>query len=345
MCRFISRKARALRLPDQTFVQERKMKTTFGLLLVSVLFLGTASLMNAQTPAVTHNTWTSGAAMPMPVWGPGGTAVLKKEIYVVGGVNSSNSIIADTQIYNVATNAWSTGVSLPTTLEGGVAAVVKNILYVMGGTVDGSTYTNAVWAFNPKTKTWSSKSAMPVALHDAGVAVKNNIIYVAGGNSPQNLRATNLLSYNPATDTWTNEASMLVAVSEPSAGVVGTSMIMADGAENSGFTGYTEGYDITTNTWSALTPDPTSRSASCYGAVGSKLYVIGGTTGGEGAAAITLNESFQPSKDKWATLAAMPQASVFPGSTIYKGKLYCIGGTSVFGESSTALGNVQIYQP
>jgi hypothetical protein len=41
----------------------------------------------------------------------------------------------------------------------------------------------------------------------------------------------------------------------------------------------------------------------------------------------------------------MPQASVFPGSAIYKGKLYCIGGTSVFGVSSTDLGNVQIYQP
>jgi N-acetylneuraminic acid mutarotase len=222
---------------------------------------------------------------------------------------------------------------------------LKNILYVMGGTVDGSTYTNAVWAFNPKTQTWSSKSAMPVALHDAGVAVKKNIIYVAGGNSTQNLRATNLLSYNPATDTWTNEASMLTGVSEPSAGMVGTSMVVADGAEDSGFTGYTEGYDLATNAWSALTPDPTSRSASCYGAVGAKLYVIGGTTGGQGAAAITLNESFQLSKDKWATLAAMPQGTVFAGSTIYKGKLYCIGGTSVFGESSTVLGNVQIYQP
>ncbi|HEY4840750.1 MAG TPA: hypothetical protein VIH78_02220 [Terriglobales bacterium] len=127
-------------------------------------------------------------------------------------------------------------------------------------------------------------------------------------------------------NTWTNEAAMLVGVSEPSAGVVGTSMVVADGAENSGFTGYTEGFDIATNTWSALTPDPTSRSASCYGAVGPKLYVIGGTSGGEGAAALSLNESFQLSKDKWATLAPMPQGSVFPASTIYKGKLYSIGG-------------------
>jgi N-acetylneuraminic acid mutarotase len=325
------------------------MKTTFRLMLLSVAFFGMTSLVKAQSfgqsPEVTHNTWTSGAAMPTPVWAPGGAAVLKGEIYVVGGLDSSTSIIADTQIYNVATNTWSMGVSLPTALEGGSAAVVKNILYVMGGTVDGSTYTNAVWAFNPKTKTWTSKSAMPIGLHDAGVAVKKNIIYLAGGNSSENLRSTALLSYNPATDIWTTEASMLTGVSEPSAGMVGTSMVVADGAEDSGFTGYTEGYDIATNAWSALTPDPTSRSASCYGAVGSKLFVIGGTTGGQGAAAITLNESFQLSKDKWATLAAMPQGSVFAGSTIYKGKLYCVGGTSVFGESSTVLGDVQIYQP
>lgn len=139
--------------------------------------------------------------------------------------------------------------------------------------------------------------------------------------------------------------SLLDGVSEPSAGVIGTSIVVADGVDDSGPTGYTEGYDIATNTWSALTPDPTSRSASCYGAVGSKLYVIGGGNGGEGAPALTLNESFQLSKDKWKTLAVMPQGSAFSASTIYKGKLYCIGGTSEFEESSTVLGNVQIYQP
>lgn len=173
------------------------MKAICGLMLGTLLFVGVASFAQEEATAVMHNTWTSGALMPTPVWAPGGAAVLKGEIYVVGGINSSPAIIADTQIYNVATNAWSTGVPLPTTLEGGQAAVVKNILYVMGGTVDGSTYTNAVWAFNPKTLTWSSKSAMPVALHDAGVMVKNNLIYVAGGNSPENLEGNHCSELQP----------------------------------------------------------------------------------------------------------------------------------------------------
>jgi len=166
-----------------------------------------------------------------------------------------------------------------------------------------------------------------------------------GGNSPENLRATTVLSYNPATDTWATDASLLTGVSEPSAGVVGTSIVVADGTDNSGLTGYTEGYDIATNSWTAVTPDPTSRGASCNGAVGSKLYVMGGGNGGAGSNSLTLNESFQLSKNKWATLAAMPQGSAFPGSAVYKGQLYCIGGDSTYDESSTTLNDVQIYQP
>ncbi len=40
------------------------MKTAFRFMLVSLLLIGTASLVNAQTPEVTHNTWTAGTAMP-----------------------------------------------------------------------------------------------------------------------------------------------------------------------------------------------------------------------------------------------------------------------------------------
>lgn len=37
----------------------------------------------------------------------------------------------------------------------------------------------------------------------------------------------------------------------------------------------------------------------------------------------------------------MPQATLLPGSAVYKGQLYCFGGLYLEG----ALNNVQIYQP
>ena len=111
------------------------MKATSWLVLVSLLVIGMVAVAGAQSSEVTHNTWTSGAAMPTPVTFAT-AAVLKDEIYVLGGENADNTIIADTQIYNPATNAWSTGVSYPAGIAAASAAVVKNVLYVFGGTSD-----------------------------------------------------------------------------------------------------------------------------------------------------------------------------------------------------------------
>ena len=86
------------------------MKTAFRLMLAPLLFIGTSSLVKAQSPEVTHNTWTSGVPLPTAV-AAAASAVLKDEIYVVGGGNGTEAV-ADVQIYNPATNAWSAGVSL-----------------------------------------------------------------------------------------------------------------------------------------------------------------------------------------------------------------------------------------
>lgn len=324
------------------------MKTLCRLMLASLLLISTASLMNAQNPLVTHNTWTSGTAMPTPV-SSSTAAVIKTAIYVVGGNDANGTdpsgIVADVQIYNAATNVWSTGVSYPTGIEWPSSAVVKNILYVFGGTTDGSTATNAVWAYNPKTKTWIGQAAMPTARWGSQAVVEKttNVIYAIGGYDGKGGYLTNVESYNPTTNTWTEEAPLLLADDSPAAGLVGTTIVVADGSQGPAqITGYTEGYDATTNTWTALAADPTARVESCSGGIGSKLYDAGGYLSNGGAAA-NVNESFQLSKNKWTTLASMPQGSMFGSSAVYKGKLYCFGGWS--GWLGTPISNVQIYQP
>jgi len=57
-------------------------------MLAAVLLVGVVSIAEAQNPAVTHNTWTSGAPIPTPV-AFAAAAVLKNEIYVVGGYPGS----------------------------------------------------------------------------------------------------------------------------------------------------------------------------------------------------------------------------------------------------------------
>ncbi|MGO8797130.1 MAG: Kelch repeat-containing protein [Candidatus Sulfotelmatobacter sp.] len=320
------------------------MKTKSLLVVFQLLLLGTTPMV-AQAPAVAHNTWTSGAPMPKARVGPA-VAVLEGQIYAVGGSNTTGKFYSNTYIYDPASNVWTTGVSFPTKVAGATGAVVKNILYVMGGTVDGVTYSNAVWAYSPKTQTWSEKTAMPTARHDAGVAVVDNIIYVVGGNGNDgNLRLTSVESYNPATDSWTEEAPLLVGKSEPSVGTfgnktIGFTIVAADGYTADSDTGDNEAYDVATNTWTSLTPDPTARNGACSGAIGSRMYIAGGSDGYYPASSVS--EWFNLSKNEWSSMAPIPQPTLFSGSAVYKGQLYCIGGMYTSGVS---LKYVQIYQP
>lgn len=323
------------------------MKTK-SLLVILVLSLGTASLAVAQTPAITHNTWSSGTPLPTPVLSPS-AGLLKNQIYVLGGWNSG-VVLADVQIYDPITNAWSTGVPLPTTLAGASVAVVKNILYVIGGTPDNETQTSAVWAYNPKTQAWSSRAPLPTALEAAFAVVEKNIIYVMGGvnTGSQNCCDWDVFnfveSYNPATNTWTEEAPLLVAKLVSSGGLIAKTIVAADGVTQccpGSWTGDTEGYDASTNAWSPLNSDPTPRGYACAGTVGSKLYVAGGND--SQGAALGITESFQLSKNAWTTLTPMPQPAIAPASAVYKGQLYCFGGWD--GWNGNVLDNVQIYQP
>jgi uncharacterized repeat protein (TIGR03803 family) len=299
---------------------------------------GATTLTSTQKYTV-HNSWSMGTPVPVPVVNPA-AAVLGGEIYLVGGYNSTGSL-ADVQIYNPTANTWSTGPALPVATDTGAAAVVANELYFIGGSHTG-VYSNAVWAYSPTTKTWSPKAAMPTGRNGLEVVVEKNIIYAIGGYNGSTF-IDNVESYNPKTNTWTEEAPMLGTKDIPAAGLIGTTIVVAGGANvPNSVTGDTEAYDATTNTWTELTADPTARTGPCNGVIG-LLYDVGGYINNAGAAT-TVNESFNLSSKKWTTtLAPMPNGTMFGGSAVVSGQLYCLAGAAVV--NSTAVDYVQIYQP
>ena len=299
---------------------------------------GATTLTSTQKYTV-HNSWSTGTPVPVPVVNPA-AAVLGGEIYLVGGYNSTGSL-ADVQIYNPTANTWSTGPALPVATDTGAAAVVANELYFIGGSHTG-VYSNAVWAYSPTTKTWSPKAAMPTGRNGLEVVVEKNIIYAIGGYNGSTF-VDNVESYNPKTNTWTEEAPMLGTKDIPAAGLIGTTIVVAGGANvPNSVTGDTEAYDATTNTWTELTADPTARTGPCNGVIG-LLYDVGGYINNAGAAT-TVNESFNLSSKKWTTtLAPMPNGTMFGGSAVVSGQLYCLAGAAVV--NSTAVDYVQIYQP
>ncbi len=290
---------------------------------------------------VVHNSWSSGTPMPTGVqWPMSGT--IGSKVYVVGGYTAS-APVASNQIYNPATATWSSGAVLPTAMAQGASAVVNNVLYVFGGSADGgSTVSNAVWAYSPATNNWTSKSAMPTARCSSVAAVEKGIVYVIGGFNGSRLATVE--SYNPATDTWAEEAPLLTGKSEIAAGLIGSTIIASGGFASGGVTGDTEGYNETTNLWTALTADSVHRNGACAGAIGANLYVSDGNDNSNNA--FGANEVFNLAADKWTTLATMPQTVTDAGPAVFGGQLFCFGGSSFANAfRGTVFNNVQIYQP
>jgi uncharacterized repeat protein (TIGR03803 family) len=304
---------------------------------------GTSTLTSTQKFTV-HDSWGTGAVMPTATV-QSSSAALSGSIYVIGGANASGTVINNLQIYNPTTNTWSTGTPLPAVNQHSSAAVVNNILYVFGGDDGVDAPTNAVWAYSTKTKAWTSMAPMLTARNGTLAVVEKNIVYVMGGNlgNGANFVAT-VESYNPATNTWKAETPMDGAKDYGAGGLLGTTIVAADGATASGvITGDTEGYNSTTNAWSEFTADPTPRTGSCYGVIGTALYDVAGYINNNGPAT-TVNESYTLSTNKWTTtLLPIPQGTMYAASAVDNGQLYCFGGLATL--SGSAINNVQIYQP
>ena len=174
--------------------------------------------------------------------------------------------------------------------------------------------------------------------------MENNIIYVIGGTDGHN-RFNTVEAYDPETDTWTEEAPLIVGKSEPSVGLVGTTIVAADGFSASGDTGDNEGYNASTNSWRSLTADPTGRNEACTGSISGRLYIAGGSNGGV-TNNTSVNESFNLSTNKWATLAAIAHPVAGAGSAASRGLLYCFGGgDSTISFQGKVFNFVQIYRP
>lgn len=299
---------------------------------------GTTTLASSQT-FIVHNTWSKGAAMPTAVQGAA-TGVINGKIYVVGGATNTETVALN-QIYNPATNTWATGAAMPTARWVSAGAVVNGVLYVIGGNPSNS-QTNVVEAYDPSTNKWTTEAAMPTARDSISAVVENGIIYVIGGYADGSGRLTTVESYNPATNKWTEEAPLELGKSEPAAGLLGSTIVVADGLTDSGVTGNNEGYNATKNSWSTLTSDPEPRQAPCSASVSGLLYSAGGTNGSP----LTVNESFNDATDKWTTLAPMPEAVVVATGATVNNQLYCFGGSNNGAPfAGTVFNYVQIYQP
>lgn len=171
-----------------------------------------------------NNTWSTAAPMPTSRGGMNAITVNGK-IYVVGGgtatsterVRANGTDIVDvTEIYNPATDSWSTGAPMPYAVDYYASAAVDNSIYVIGEYYPQNpppVLFNQI--YNTETNSWSLGSAFPGKAYmfiGGGATAGSNApkrIYVFGGIMGYNYWpfSNQSYAYDPATGSWSSAAA------------------------------------------------------------------------------------------------------------------------------------------
>jgi N-acetylneuraminic acid mutarotase len=239
------------------------------------------------------DTWTTKKPMPTPR-GDFAIAVFGDKIYTFGGLINAGQWTTEltdvNEVYDPATDTWTTKTSMPTPKAGSSASVVDGKIYLIGGfTYSAGTHqtSNENLVYDPLADSWTTKTSIPTPTLDYATAVVDNKIYVISGTASaysDNLIDLNQI-YDPKTDTWSQGTPIPVAVQQAAAsattGVNSAKAIYVMG----GFTGFywprnlTQVYHPESDTWSSGADMPTPLFDLGVAVVKDQLYAIGGMTG------------------------------------------------------------------
>jgi N-acetylneuraminic acid mutarotase len=111
---------------------------------------------------------------------PAGAAINGK-FYVVGGfIRPANVNIGALQIYDPATNRWTSGSPMPTPRSSLTTVVIDGKLYAVGGG-NGTTLVSTVEIYDPTSDTWTTGASAPTPRGLAAGGVIDSNLYITGG--------------------------------------------------------------------------------------------------------------------------------------------------------------------
>jgi N-acetylneuraminic acid mutarotase len=116
--------------------------------------------------------------------------VIGGKLFVAGGNNAAQAATRRLDVYDPATNTWSTKTALPSARVATGAAVVGGKLYVVGGR-NGTSYLDAVVAYDAVTDSWTKRAPMITPRAALGAGAVGGRIYAIGGRNSSDVYVVN----------------------------------------------------------------------------------------------------------------------------------------------------------
>ncbi len=137
----------------------------------------------------------------MPIAYAGAAGVnLNGKFYVIGGCNVLTCGFSDVQVYDPASNTWSTAASYPEPISWQACGVIDGLIYCAGGTAK-NTDSKHTYVYDPDTNTWTRLADMPQTQWGAATIAANERLIISTGITSDSSVATNEgFAYDPSTD-------------------------------------------------------------------------------------------------------------------------------------------------
>lgn len=194
-------------------------------------------------------TWSPGPSMSSARTDFEAVVLGNGKVLAIGGAAGSGNQTAD--LYDPATNTFSSAGSFSVAMDSGFAAVVlaSGKVLVVGGCCGGAPYNDVTVIYNPATNTWSNGPLLPTQSYaPTATLLPNGKVLVAGGiSSGGTVLATSYL-YDPVSNTFGPGPTLFDARWSGLAGPLPDGkVLLAAGVGPSGCFGASEVYTPATN--------------------------------------------------------------------------------------------------
>ncbi len=228
------------------------------------------------------NEWIKLANIPQPTTNLALAAVNNK-IYAIGG-----DLFKDTnREYNPETNTWSILEPMPTARQHIDCGISENKIFIMGGLTSWESITKKHEAYDVLSNSWEERAAIPSLRNNAAVVTLDSLIYVIGGaGTKEDIWGDvwTVETYNVNSNEWVQKNDLPLLLFKPGAVVVNNQIFVLGGqtlidGENDASDKVLI-YKPETDSWVETTTMPAKNVFFGCSSIGNKIYVIGGTVGG-----------------------------------------------------------------
>jgi N-acetylneuraminic acid mutarotase len=276
-------------------------------------------------------------------------------VLVVGGLTSTGTLLATTDLYRPSSNSWSRAASLPQPRFGFALTLLRNGKVLLAGGTTCKQFTCEERAdallYNPARNAWSPAASMPTARvgHTATRLANGQVLVVGGVTDPDGLTATaSTALYDPRANRWRAAASMSTGRLGHSATLLHGGRVLAAGGLEDTLTASSlataELYNPTTNRWTRTGSMATPRADHTASLLRSGKVLVAAGFQAAGVNLTATAELYDPTRRVWTRVPSLAHARTdHVAAVLADGRVLIAGGRQE--TAPFTLASVELYDP